>query len=110
MLPDVHQYQVLAGHQVVMKLGKLLVLAVDSHEAAFPGAKQRSRADQERVNEGGNRIVFEGLGVQEQSDALQSDHTSERGADEPVAHDVQGFEVIAGVDLMPLEARVVAAD
>ena len=40
----------------------------------------------------------------------QSDHTSERGADEPVAHDVQGFEVIAGVDLMPFEARLVAAD
>src|ERR1700686_2793302 len=37
MLPDVDQYQVLAGHQVVVKLFELLMLAVDSHEAAFPG-------------------------------------------------------------------------
>src|SRR3984893_4401608 len=34
----------------------------------------------------------------------------ERGADEPVAHDIEGFEVVAGMDLMPLEARVVAAN
>src|SRR5882724_6745802 len=88
MLADVHQYQVLAGHQVVVKLLELLVLAVDSHEAAFPGSEQRGRSDQERVNEPGNHITVEGLGVQEQSDARQSDHTSERGADESVAHDI----------------------
>src|SRR5260370_22568354 len=110
MLPDVDQYQVLAGYQVVVKLGELLMLAVDSHEAAFPGAKQCRRSDQERINERGNRITLEGLRVQEQSDARQSGHTSERGADEAVAHDIQGFEVITGVDLMPLEARVVAAN
>jgi hypothetical protein len=52
----------------------------------------------------------EGLYVQEQSDPRQSDQKSERGADEAVAHDIQGFEVVAGMDLMPLETRVVAAN
>src|SRR6267154_6535390 len=41
MLADIDQYQILTGRQVVVKLGELLVLAVDSHEAAFPGAEQR---------------------------------------------------------------------
>src|SRR6202166_5445836 len=67
MLADIDQYQVLAGHQVVVKLGELLMLAVDSHEAALPGAKQRGRPDQDRVNERRNHIFAEGPRVQEQS-------------------------------------------
>src|SRR5271169_4204756 len=51
VLADVDQYEVLTGHQVVVELGKLLVLAVDSHQAAFPGAEQRGRTDQDGVNE-----------------------------------------------------------
>src|SRR6202166_1830451 len=39
MLADIDQYQILAGNQVVVKLCELLILAVDSHQAAFPRAK-----------------------------------------------------------------------
>ena len=102
MLADIDQYQKLAGHQVVVKLGELLMLAVDSHEAAFPGAKQRGRSDQDGVNERRHHVIAEGLYVQEQSDPRQTDEKSERGADEAVAYDIQGFEVVAGMDLMPL--------
>src|SRR5258708_2611560 len=110
MLPDVDQYQVLAGYQVVVKLGELLMLAVDSHEPPSPGANQCARSDKERKNKRGTRIPPEGFRIKKHPDARQSGHTSERGADEAVAHDIQGFEVITGVDLMPLEARVVAAN
>src|SRR5580704_5745903 len=110
MLADIDQNQVLAGHQVVVKLFELLMFAVDSHEASFPGAKQRGHSDQHRINECRNHMLAEGLHVQEQSDARQSDQKSERGADEPVAYDIQGFEVVAGMDLMPLQARVIAAN
>src|SRR6266446_7480904 len=110
MLADIDQYQKLAGHQVVVKLGELLILAVDSHETAFPGAKQRGRSDQDGVNEGRHHMNAEGLYVQEQSDPRQSDQKSERGADEAVAHDIQGFEVVAGMDLMPFETGMVTAN
>src|SRR3984893_11532480 len=110
MLADIDQYQILAGHQVVVKLGELLMLAVDSHEAAFPGAEQRGRSDQDGVNERRHHMNAERLRVHEQSDPRQTNEKSQRGADEPVAHDIQGFEVVAGMDLMPLETRVVAAN
>src|SRR6266404_7442427 len=78
--PDVDQNQVLAGHQVVVKLLELLVLAVDPHETAFPGAEQRRRSDQERIDERRYGIISERLRVQEQSDARESGQTSARGA------------------------------
>ena len=83
---------------------------VDSHEAAFPGAKQGGYADQERIDESRNHMIAEGFRVQQQAGASQPDHKPERGANESVTHDIQGFEVIAGMDLMALEARLVAAD
>src|SRR5260370_31011252 len=86
------------------------MLAVDSHEAAFPGAKQRGRSDQDGVNERRHHMNAEGLRVQEQSDPRQTDEKPERGADEPVAQDIQGLEVVAGVDLMPLETRLLEAN
>src|ERR1700736_5314216 len=50
------------------------------------------------------------LEVDQQSNARQSREESQRGADESVANDVQGFEVVAGVDLVLLQPMVVAAN
>src|ERR1700716_278814 len=110
MLSDINQYEVLARNQVVVKLGKLFMLAIDSNQAAFPGAKQSGRSPQDCIDQRWNRISAKRLQVHEQSNARQSDEESQRGADESVANDVQGFEVVAGVDLVPLQPAFVAAN
>ena len=80
-------------------------------KSAFPRAEQRGDADQDHVDERRHLyVVAERLEIHEQPDADQSEDEAERCADEAVADDIQGFEIVAGMDVLLLEPRLVLGD
>jgi hypothetical protein len=110
LLPErVDQDQELAGLDVLVKLRELAVLVADADQSAFPGAEQRCDADQRHVNEGGD-LDAERVEVVDRPDPQQAHEQSAQPAEHAVTDDVERLQVVARVNVLLLESRLVARD
>jgi len=111
MLADIDQNQVLAGHQ-----GRRETSRASYARCRFPPGRLPKRRTTWPLRPGARkRNVWKphDRGRASCTKAIRRPPVrSEIRArlDDPVAHDIQGFEVVAGMNLMPLETRVVAAN
>src|SRR6185503_3514269 len=104
----VDQYEEPAGLDVVVEALEFLVLLLDADEAAFPGAEQRRDAAQRDIHE--PRDVPERAELVEHDAADDAGEEPDRRAEESLADEVERLEIVAGVDVPLLEARLVLCD
>src|SRR5690606_22648052 len=72
---------------------------------------QSRNADEDHVDEGGDvNVRAERLEVHEERDADEACDEAERRTDESITHYVEGFEVVARVDVLLFQPRFVLAD
>src|SRR5262245_53155460 len=109
LLARVDEDQVLAGFDVVVELLELLVLARDAGQAAFPGAEHRDDRDEDEIDVTRD-VRAEGFEVHQESSPDEPPNDPYRRADEAVADDVERFEVVAGMDVLPFQPGFVLRD
>ena len=93
------------------KRASFLFSRADARQPAFPRAEQRRDRDQDRVHVHRHLVLgAERIEIHEERDADEAGGEAERGADEAVADDVERFEVVARMDVLLLQPRLVLTD
>src|SRR5262249_54335129 len=91
------------------EVGQLRVLGGNPDQTPFPRAEQYGRSHRCVVNEIGH-MRTERLEVKQQTYANQPEDYADYRAYEPIAHQVQGLEIVAATDMLGLQPGLIPAD